>query len=113
MPDSKKEDVKDNNPSEVIQPANGQVAQNPQVQSGEAPTEQTRSSEDHNWKEVREIMQHQKQKIAELEERLEKNKKPEKAQEIEDPRRRVERHVVCGRRTRTWRRSRRHHRTAG
>jgi len=80
MPESKKENV-----SEVVQPANGEVAQSPQTESQEVPKGQRPSSEDHNWKEVRDIMQQQKQKITELEERLDKYKNPEKNPENNDP----------------------------
>jgi len=83
MPDQK-ENVADINPKEVVPPVEGSVASDAQTNSNNVTQEQRPSSEDHNWKEVRDIMQQQKHKIAELEEKLEKDRKPEKTP-IEDP----------------------------
>lgn len=65
MPENQNENVQD-----VVQPDTGAVVENAQPSSQEKVEEQRPSSEDRNWKEVREIMQQQKQKITELEERL-------------------------------------------
>lgn len=79
MPESEKENVK-----EVAQPSDGNAAQNSQIEDQKSSSESRPSSEDHNWKEVREIMQQQKQKIAELEEKLSTNKEPSESTE-QDP----------------------------
>lgn len=65
MPESQNENVK-----EVVQPTEGAVVENTQASEPISAEEQRPSSEDKNWKEVREIMQQQKQKIAELETKL-------------------------------------------
>jgi len=71
------------NVAEVIQPQEGSDVATTQTQVQDKPNEERPTSEEKNWKEVREIMQHQKRKIAELEEKLQ-DAKPQATQE-EDP----------------------------
>jgi len=77
MPEEKK------NVEEVVQPQEGADASDVRENRTVESTDERPKSEDKNWREVRDIMQHQKQKIAELEEKLMSREKP--AKEEEDP----------------------------
>jgi hypothetical protein len=65
MPEVKKENVE-----EVIQPADGNAGVNTHTETQESSSQERTNSEERNWKEVREIMHQQKNKIIELEEKL-------------------------------------------
>lgn len=65
MPENQNENVKD-----IVHPEIGNVAENTQTSDQNISEETRPKSEDHNWKEVREIMHQQKEKITELEDRL-------------------------------------------
>lgn len=82
MPESQQENVA-NNSQEVVQPSEGAVVENAQTNVQSSTNEQRSSSEDRNWREVREIMQQQKQKITELEEKLVNKSAPKES--IDDP----------------------------
>lgn len=74
---------KDQNVQEVVPPTDGEKADNTQPSTDSVSTESSADSSDKNWKEVRGIINQQKLKIAELEEKI--NGKKPKEEELDDP----------------------------